>query len=179
MAGVAIVLAENACDGGGDRRFDFIETSEGLLVAAALRYEEFHPAQKEAHVTTEKPEELLGTIEHFKTQQNGLMTTMERNSRMMKGHSEEIPNKFLQEVLVSKDEFTDVESELVEADAEPEDRSLSDAETTGRFPRDFGVGFTRELLKGDVEKKKGSGAGSVSYAGLRLMPSERHGRGHG
>ena len=37
-AGISSVLAKNACDGGGSRRFEFIQEREGSVVAVAGRY---------------------------------------------------------------------------------------------------------------------------------------------
>ena len=58
----------------------------------------------------ERHEEMQGTIEHLKTQQNWLMTTMERKHRMIKGLSAEIQSRFLKEVLVLEEKFTDAEN---------------------------------------------------------------------
>ena len=64
----------------------------------------------------DKNEELLGTIEHLKSQK-GVMTTMVRMSRIMKGTSENMQNKFFKEVLILQKKFTDVDGELFEANA--------------------------------------------------------------
>ena len=44
-------------------------------------------------------EQLLEAIEYLKTQQSGLMTTMEHKNMLLKGVSEDIQNRFGREVL--------------------------------------------------------------------------------
>ena len=62
-----------------------------------------------------KYEELQGTIEFLKTQQHGLMTTMERENNMtsLGRNSDQVP-----EGVVWAEKRTNVESELSEANAE-------------------------------------------------------------
>ena len=50
--------------------------------------------------------------------QNGLMTTMERKNRTMKGASEETQNKLFKEVLVSEEKLADADGELFKANVE-------------------------------------------------------------
>ena len=92
-----------------------IETSDGPVVAAAWLLEECQRALEAERVKTGKREELLKIIKHLKTQLNGLMTTMERKDRMMKGTSEEIQKKFPKQVLDVEKKLSDVDSELFEA----------------------------------------------------------------
>ena len=86
VVGIIGVLAEKKrVTVGGYCRFELIDTSEGYVVAAAGRNAECHRFQEAARGHSEKYEAVLRTIEHLKTQQNGLMTPMERKNRMTKG----------------------------------------------------------------------------------------------
>ena len=95
VAGIVTALAENAGDGNGSRRFELIETSDGQVVAERAE--------------TGKRGELLETIVYLQTHQNGLMANMERKTWMMKGASEEIQNKFFNEVLDLGEKRTEVD----------------------------------------------------------------------
>ena len=62
------------------------------MVAAAGRYAKGLRVQEAPGARTAKYEKLLDTIEYLKTQQNGLMTTVERANRLLKGCSEQMQN---------------------------------------------------------------------------------------
>ena len=111
VPGVITALAENACDGDGSRRVELIDKAKTRWSGCGMKC---HQAQEDARAKTEKHEELLATIEYLKTQHKGLMTTMERQSRMMKEVSQETQNTFLKEVFVLKETLADVEGELFE-----------------------------------------------------------------
>ena len=96
---ILTAVAENAGDGDGSRRFEWIKTSEGHVLTATWRYEDYQRVLEAERVKTGNHGELLEIIEHMKMQQNGLTMTLERKNRMTKGVSEEIRNKFFKEVL--------------------------------------------------------------------------------
>ena len=82
VAGIINTLVENACD--RITRFESVRRpSDGCGMALRGMSSSSSRANIEVH------QELLGTIEYLKKQLNGLMTTVERKNRMLKGVSEE------------------------------------------------------------------------------------------
>ena len=76
------------------RGLQCFEKSRGIEVAGAGR--SFEVAQQNRAICDS---ELREGINHLKTQQNMLLSTMERKDWQMKGASEEILNKFCKEIL--------------------------------------------------------------------------------
>ena len=108
VAGIITVLAENACDGGGYRKFVFIKRSEGIVVAVAGRYAALQENQESNN------RELHEAIAHMKTKQSRLLATVEQKQHLMSGAPEEIRRKVIQNVLVLDDKISEVEIELLE-----------------------------------------------------------------
>ena len=111
MAGIITVLAKNACDGGGYRRFVFIKRREGSAVAVAGRH-----APQENQERDHK--ELQKNIEFRNVKHNRLLATMKRKRKLMNEASDEIQEKLLQNIMVLEDKISEVENELSEASEE-------------------------------------------------------------